>query len=36
MKNYTLLLLVLLLAGNARAQQYEKNILGVRAGLKLS
>lgn len=36
MKKYTLLLLVLLLTGNARAQQYEKNILGVRAGLNVS
>lgn len=36
MKKYTLILFVLLLAGNARAQQYEKNILGVRAGLNLS
>ena len=36
MKKYTLILFVLLLAGNARAQQYEKNILGVRAGLNVS
>lgn len=36
MKNYTLLLLVLLLTGSARAQQPEKNILGVRAGLNVS
>ena len=36
MKKYTLLLLVLLLAWNARAQQPEKNILGVRTGLNVA
>ena len=36
MKRYALILLVLLLAGSVRAQQREKNILGVRAGLNLS
>ena len=36
MKRYALILLVLLLAGSARAQQREKNILGVRAGLNVS
>ena len=36
MKRYALILLVLLLAGSVRAQQREKNILGVRAGLNVS
>ena len=36
MKRYALILLVLLLAGSVRAQQREKNILGVRAGLNIS
>ena len=36
MKKYTLILLVLLLTWNARAQQPEKNILGVRAGFNVS
>lgn len=36
MKKYAPILLVLLLAGNVRAQQYEKNILGVRAGLNVA
>lgn len=36
MKRYAFILLVLLSAGAVRAQRYEKNILGVRAGLNLS
>lgn len=33
MKRYAFILLVLLSAGAVRAQRYEKNILGVRAGV---
>ena len=36
MKRYAFILLVLLSAGAVRAQRYEKNILGVRAGVNVS
>lgn len=36
MKRYAFILLVLLSAGTARAQRYEKNILGIRAGVNVS
>lgn len=36
MKKYAFILLVLLSAGAVRAQRYEKNILGVRAGVNVS
>ena len=36
MKRYLPILIAVLLAGTVRAQPYEKNILGVRAGLNVS
>lgn len=36
MKKYALILIAVLLAGAVRAQKYEKNILGIRAGVNVS
>lgn len=36
MKKYLLILIAVLLAGAVRAQRYEKNILGIRAGVNVS
>lgn len=36
MKKYVLILIAVLLAGAVRAQKYEKNILGIRAGVNVS